>query len=109
MSKIKVLKIEPGKLPEEIEIDDDLDTLQKAVSIGAPYQGYIEVVGAERGVVFIMNEEGKLINLPPNRVCANDVFCGVFYVAGTDGQLFTSLPEHKIQKYKKFFGEESIL
>lgn len=108
-NKIRVLKVEPGKLPEVVEIGNDLDSLQKAVSIGAGYQGLIELVHAERGVVLMMNEEGKLINLPANRICANDVICGVFYVVGDDGDNLVSLPEHKIEKYKKFFGPKSIL
>lgn len=109
-NKIRALKVEPNKIPEVVELDNDLDSLQKAVSIGAPYQGYIEFVHAESGVALMMNEEGKLINLAPNRICANDLIVGVFYVVGDNGRGgITSLPDHKIEKYKKFFGEKSFL
>ena len=37
--KIKVLMVEPGKNPIETELSNDLDSLQKAVSIGTDYQG----------------------------------------------------------------------
>ena len=39
--KIKVLMVEPGKHPIETELDNTLDSLQKAVSIGTDYQGLI--------------------------------------------------------------------
>ena len=37
-----VLMAEPGEHPKVTKIKDDLDSLQKAVSIGADYQGLIE-------------------------------------------------------------------
>lgn len=45
--KLHVLMVEPGKRPEEYWLDNDLDSLQKAVSIGAPYQGLIELFKLE--------------------------------------------------------------
>ena len=43
--EIKTLMIEPGKHPVVTVLNDDLDSLQKAVSIGADYQGLIEFIG----------------------------------------------------------------
>ena len=40
-NKIRVLMVEPGKHPQEHWLDNDLDSLQKAVSIDAPSQGLI--------------------------------------------------------------------
>ena len=37
--EITVLMVEPGKHPKVTTLKDDLDSLQKAVSIGADYQG----------------------------------------------------------------------
>lgn len=37
--------VEPGKHPKVTKPKDDLDSLLKAVSIGAGYQGFIEIVG----------------------------------------------------------------
>ena len=42
--EITVLMVEPGKHPKVTTLKDDLDSLQKAVSIGADYQGLIEFV-----------------------------------------------------------------
>ena len=36
--ELTVLMVEPGKHPKVTKLKDDLDSLQKAVSIGADYQ-----------------------------------------------------------------------
>ena len=77
---IKVLKVEPKKLPEVCELENELDALQKAVSIGADYQGLIEILYINERICILCNEEGKLIGLEPNRRIRNDILCGVFYV-----------------------------
>lgn len=64
--EITVLMIEPGKHPVVTTLENSLDALQKAVSIGAEYQGLIELVEIERGVCILCNEEGKLM---PRRCC----------------------------------------
>ena len=103
-SIIKALKIEPGKKPYECTLVNELSELQKAVSIGADYTGYIEIIGIDDDVCILCNEEGKLINLEPNRRFYNDVICGVFYVVGedSDGNL-TSLPEKFMKYYSNYF------
>ena len=41
--EITVLMGAPGEHPREVGLKNDLDALQKAVSIGCDYQGLIEV------------------------------------------------------------------
>lgn len=65
--EITVLMVEPGKHPKVTTLKDDLDSLQKAVSIGADYQGLIEFVSLRNGDCIMCNEEGKLIGLEDNR------------------------------------------
>ena len=102
---IKVLKVEPKKLPEVCELVNELDALQKAVSIGADYQGLIEILYINERICILCNEEGKLIGLEPNRRIRNDILCGVFYVTGQDeeGNL-TSLTDDEIETFKSVFG-----
>ena len=78
--EIKVLMVAPGEHPREVVLKNDLDALQKAVSIGCDYQGLIEVVGLGDGVCIICNEEGKLLGLEGNRRLGGDIIAGVFYV-----------------------------
>lgn len=104
--EIKVLMVVPGEHPREVVLKNDLDALQKAVSIGCDYQGLIEVVGLENGVCIICNEEGKLLGLEGNRRLGGDIIAGVFYVVGEDkcGN-FVSLTEAQMERYSKWFWE----
>ena len=104
--KINVLMVEPHKPPCMVELNNDLDSLQKAVSIGADEQGLIELVHLEDNVYILCNQEGKLIGLEPNRRLSNDILCGVFYVVADDedGNL-VSLTEVQQARYAQMFLE----
>ena len=108
--KIKALMIEPRKRPCVVELGNDLDSLQKAVSIGADYQGLIEFVYLEDNVSVLLNEEGKLIGLEPNRRLGNDILVGVFYVVAEDeeGNL-VSLTSAQQNKYAKQFWNPDVI
>ena len=104
--EITVLMVAPREHPMVTTLQNDLDSLQNAVSIGADYQGLIEIVGLEDGICILCNEEGKLIGLEGNRRVGNDVIAGVFYIVGEDGcGNLTSLPKPMIEKYKERFWE----
>lgn len=106
IKEIKVLMVAPGKHPKVTMLQDDLDTLQKAVSIGADYQGLIEIISIGNGDCLLCNEEGKLIGLEGNRRLGNDIIVGVFYILSEDldGNL-VSLSDKKIQYYTELFWE----
>ena len=102
---IKVLKVEPKKLPEVCELENELEALQKAVSVGADYTGLIEILYVNERICILCNEEGKLIGLEPNRRIRNDILCGVFYVTGQDDEgNLTSLTDDEIETFKSVFG-----
>ncbi len=103
-TEIKVLMIEPMKEPKVVTLKSDLDSLQKAVSIGADYQGLIEIITIDDGVCILCNEEGKLIGLDGNRRVGNDIIAGVFYVVGEndEGELI-SLTDQQLEFYEKRF------
>ena len=102
--QVKALMIEPSKKPCVVDLMTDLDSLQKAVSIGAPEQGLIEFVYLEDNVSLLLNEEGKLIGLEPNRRLGDDILVGVVYVVAEneDGELI-SLTEAQQERYFKMF------
>ena len=104
--EITVLMVEPGKHPKVTTLRDNLDDLQKAVSIGADYQGLIEFVGLGNGDCIMCNEEGKLIGLEGNRCLGNNILVGVFYIMSEndEGELI-SLTEEKIKHYTNLFWE----
>lgn len=104
--EIKVLMVEPGKHPKVTTLKNDLDSLQKAVSIGADYQGLIEIISIGNGDCLLCNEEGKLIGLEGNRRVGNDIIVGVFYIMEEDDEgNLVSLSERKIKHYMKRFWE----
>lgn len=102
--KIKVLMIEPMKHPTEVELDNDLECLQKAVSIGTNYVGLIEIIPIDEGIVILCNEEGKLNGLEGNRRINGDIIAGVFYISAEDehGNL-ASLSHEDMERYKARF------
>ena len=102
--EIKVLMVVPGEYPREVALENNLDALQKAVSIGCDYQGLIEVISLEKGACIICNEEGKLLGLEGNRWLGGDIIAGVFYVVGEDkcGN-FVSLTKIQMERYSKLF------
>lgn len=103
---IHVLQVEPHKHPQSVTLPNDLDSLQKAVSIGSDYQGLIELVWLEDGVLILCNEEGKLNGLEPNRRLGNDILCGVFYVVSeNDEGNLASLSPVMANKYARLFWE----
>ena len=103
---IRVLMVAPHEPPEVTYLENKLEVLQTAVSIGADYRGLIEIVGLSEDTCIVCHEEGKLIGLPPNRRLGRDILCGVFYIAGQnkDGDL-TSLTEAQIATYTNRFAE----
>lgn len=103
--EIKVLMISPGQRPTLTTLKNELRALQEAVSIGADDVGYIEIIGIDDACL-LLNEEGKLIGLPPNRRFYQDILCGVFYVVGEDGEgNLTSLSQEMIERYTEYFWE----
>lgn len=108
--KIEVLMVEPMKEPRKVILDNNLEALQTAVSIGADYRGLIEIIPLDDDALILCNEEGKIIGLEPNRRLLSDVLCGVFYVTGQDksGNL-CSLSAERMAYYKDFFAEPEVI
>lgn len=77
----RALLIPAGGTPEEVEIPDkdELDALQGFVG------GWIEYVPTEQDVTLYCNEEGKILNLPPNLLATSlfgALLMGGDYLAG---------------------------
>lgn len=103
---IKVLVVEPNKLPYEKVIQNRLRDKQQIVD------GYIEYVRLleDDSVVLICNEEGKINGAEYNRDIGYDIIAGTFIIArecADDGE-DRSLTDEQIEKYKERFNQESI-
>ena len=92
--KIRVLKIEPGKMPYVKEMVNDLEGIQAEVG------GLFECVYLKDGCIAVVNEEGKLNGMELNRRIGNDIIAGPFFICGdsADGE-FVSLTDAECEKY----------
>lgn len=89
---MKAIIKEVGQSPRVEDIKNDLATLQGLVG------GYIECVTVGKGIILVVNEEGKLDGLPVNFPLGNDFIVGtaVFVADGFDGD-FTDLSDEQIE------------
>ncbi|MCI9126159.1 MAG: DUF3846 domain-containing protein [Eubacterium sp.] len=96
---IRVLVVEPHRVPYESEIKNTLEGQQRAVG------GRIEYVYNDDNTIIVINEEGKINGSDGNRRIEGDVLCGSFFIAGDDGENLCSLTEEQIKKYQDRFAE----
>lgn len=96
--QIRVLKLEPGKVPEEVTMSNTLEAFQSAVG------GYIETLELDSGAVLVCNEEGKLMGLPANRQVGGDTIAGTFLIAGSADGEFCSLTDEDAARYGREFA-----
>lgn len=102
---MKILVVQPEKVPEEMEISGSLESMQKVVG------GLIQAVYPfEDPVALICNEEGKLLGLPWNRALYDsddelyEIIAGIFFICGIDSDDFCSLTDEQIETYSKRFA-----
>ena len=105
---MKILLIEPEKIPRPLEIEPSLKSMQKLV--GGPIQA---VYPFEEPVALICHEEGKLLGLPLNRALRHpdsheiyDVIAGTFFLCGAppESEHFESLTEDQMERYAEHFA-----
>lgn len=104
---MKILLVEPGKVPRTTEIEPSLEAIQKVVG------GSIEAVYPfDEPLALICNEEGKLLGLPLNRSLRHpdtgaiyDIIAGTFFLcaAPADSENFAGLTEEQIARYSERF------
>ncbi len=102
---MRVVIIEPGQVAEIREIEPGLKSLQTLVG------GYIECLHFENDICLIVNEEGKIHNLPSNRICFHgDRLVGSVIIVNTSGEDFCSLTEKEAEDYKwKFLNTKMVV
>lgn len=98
---MRILKVEPGKVPYEKDIDNSLQAIQDEVG-----GGLFQPVYLDRDIVLCCNDEGKLNGMEMNRRLAEDIICGPFFLVGQgeDGE-FCSLSDEQLQFGQEMFAE----
>ncbi len=104
---MQILVVEPGKAPETRDISGSLKEMQSIVG------GFIEAIHPfdEADVVLVCNEEGKFMDVLPNRALRDkngqmcDIVFGTFFLCGApaDCDHFTSLTPEQIKRYEERF------
>ena len=104
---MKVLIVEPNSPPRAAEIEPTLSAMQSVVG------GLIQAIYPfPEPVALVCNDEGKLLNLPPNRPLRHpdtgeiyDRIAGTFFLcaAPQDSENFESLSEEQITHYTKYY------
>ena len=84
---MRVIRKDPGRPPELVEMENTLAALQQAVG------GYIETVTLSVDTAIICNEEGRLQGLPYNCDFLGISFVGPILVVGIDGDEMCSLDD----------------
>lgn len=102
-NEITVLKVEPGKVPEQITIPNTLKAMRELVG------GRIEVADYQ-GACLVCNAGGKVRKLEPNRRVGQDVIAGTFFVANHDleGKL-CSLSQEDLAHFQQRFAQPEAL
>lgn len=104
-----VLAVFPAKVPEQMELDGSLESMQKFVG------GTIQAVYPfSDPVVIVCHDEGKLIGLEHNRALRDeagnvyDILCGPFFICGLGEEDFDSLSEELLRKYSRLFQHPEL-
>lgn len=103
---ISVLLVQPNKFPKMIEIESELEAMQRVV--GGDIEEYMPF---EDEVAIVCNEEGKVNGLPLNRAVYSDekemidIVAGDFFIAYApiSSEKFLSLPDDLAKKYSEKF------
>lgn len=105
--KIKVIYVEPGKEARIVEMENTLEEMQAKVGGLSEPCFYFD-----DSVVIVCNDEGWLLNMPPNRAVYSEhtgemvsVIAGSFFIcyAPAESEHFHSLPDDLMKKYQRMF------
>ncbi len=108
---MKILVVKPMEVPEIIEIDGSLESMQKVVG------GLIQAIYPfDDDIALICNEEGKLNGLQLNRALYDcnekmyDIVAGNFFLcqAPAESEEFEGLTDEQIKKYKEKYSKIEI-
>lgn len=101
---MRVIVVEPQKVPYIKDIENNLTALQREVN------GYIQIIYPFLDpVAIVCNDDGKIIGLPYNRVLRDkdghifDVIAGTFLIVGIEGEDLADVPQPLIAQYMRMF------
>lgn len=104
-NEYRILYKKVGKEPFVTTVKDTLEAKQKLVG------GLIEIVALDENTLIVCNEEGKILNLPPNLIFDYDYITGDCFLIGDDyknnGE-YRSLTDDEIIRYTAELNRRSF-
>lgn len=98
MDTIRVIKIEPHRVPELVTIEKSHKAYEDIVG------GWFQIIRLSDTSCIICNDSGKLLGLEGNRRIGNDAIAGTFIIVGLDETRSAySLSAENIEIYMKRF------
>ena len=116
---IRVVVCRPGERAEVTEIENNLRSMQAVV--GGLIQEYFPFHSEDDprydDVALIVNDEGKLMRLPPSRAVfdedgrVQDVIAGPFFIcyAPVESETFLSLPDDLAEEMRRKFDKPEMI
>lgn len=86
---MKAIRKQPGKAPEVIDVENDVD------AICTELDGYIEAVTIAEDLAILCDEESRIKGKTPN-IALKGLgvdFCGTILIVGVDGEEFCDVPK----------------
>lgn len=117
VKEIRILVLEPGKAPEVRSIPNTLECAQEIVggliqivSYDSRYRSAFKNAENANSIVVVCNEEGKLQQLPMNRVLLYgntilDVYQGTIFICGVAHGDFVSLSDDQVKVLEHVYHE----
>ncbi|MBR2258190.1 MAG: DUF3846 domain-containing protein [Blautia sp.] len=104
MGRIKILVVEPLKVPKTVEIEHNLEEMRRivggAIACTYPWDDLVGLVHADDGIALgyplnrsLETEDGKVYDIVP----------GTFFLCGLSTDDFASIPDDMAEKYMKLF------
>lgn len=98
MDTIRVIKIEPHRVPEMVTIEKSHKAYEDIVG------GWFQTIPLSDTACIICNDSGKLLGLEGNRRIGNDAIAGTFIIVGLDEtRSACSLSPENMEIYMKRF------
>ena len=116
--KLRVILLKPGELAEIVEIDDNLESMQRLVEGNIEeYMPFEDASDPRIGdCAVVCNEEGKMRGMELNRGISDqngrlqDIIAGPFFIcyAPVESEKFLSMPPDLEEKMRKKFEINSV-
>ena len=102
---VTALMVPPIGQPSIVQLVDNRNFLNLAVSADTDYRLTATALKIEDGIVALHSDEGMLMMVPPNRQIGSKIIAGTFYVVAHHNGKLRSLTDAEIVKFTSRFWD----